>query len=187
MARLAAAESGRRVTVPGLYAELLDAARAEAAEDCYTNPVLAQEDYTPSWSTAERNAARNAARQRRKSALMRRAAELETGAPQIVRASQLRRRPDAEGIEWLHDEFWEGNRGGAPWEIRVEADDSVSIAVTVDQQARKSWLISAGFPFGYTNANGDYVPTRVWDDYLDAWRPIVAGDDIPDAPGGLVD
>jgi hypothetical protein len=185
MARLAAANSGRLVSLPGLYAELLDAARAEAAED-YTNPVLAQDDYTPSWSSAERNAARNASRQRRASALKRRVAELEHGQPQIVRASQIRRRADAEGIDWLHDDYWQGNRGGAPFEVRVEADDTLSIAVTVDQQNRRTWLISKGFPRGYVDPDGDYVPVSIWDEDENRWRPIEAGDDVPEPPGGLV-
>ena len=87
MARLAAANSSRLVSVPGLYAELLDAARAEAAED-YVHAVLSRDDYTPGWTSAERNAARNAARQRRKAALKRRLAELEHGQPQMVPANQ---------------------------------------------------------------------------------------------------
>jgi len=45
--------------------------------------------------------------------------------------------------------------------------------------------MSKGFPHGYTTDGGDYVPTRVWDENENRWRPIEAGDDVPEPSGGL--
>jgi hypothetical protein len=152
--------SNRRARLPGVFRWLVDRERQAVAEideraeriqgKLADSPEL---QYVLDVDTRQREA------------IVRRIAEMESGEPQLVHVSDMRKFSGAEKVPFLapidlyevtSDEYAE-----TAWSVRVYPTDHVEVGQTRAQAQRKSELVSDGYHHGRITDDGDYQPTAL--------------------------